>query len=446
MSAHFAAVILAAGAGSRMKSALPKVLHPLAGRPMLGHVLATVESLKPARVITVIGPNQGEVAAVAGAHRVAIQDRPLGTAHAVMAGRTALRGYKGDVLVLYGDSPMITAATLKKLLRVRRRDKAAVAVLGFSPADPSHYGRLVTDASGALLRIVEARDATPEERRISLCNSGVMAIDGELLPKLLAKVDNKNARGEYYLTDVVAIARSLDHRCTFVEGSVEEFQGINSRAELAEAESVLQARLRAAAMAEGVTLLDPNTVWLAWDTTFGRDVTIGPNVFFGPGVKVGNDVLIRGFCHIEGAIIGDGTSIGPFARLRPGAELGAGVHVGNFVEVKQATLGDGAKANHLAYIGDASVGAGTNIGAGVITVNYDGFGKHRTEIGANAFVGSNASLVAPIRVGDGAFIGAGSVITQSVPADASSVARPAQQIREGGAARYRARRTQRKKT
>ncbi len=430
-------VILAAGAGTRMRSKLPKVLHRLAGRPMISHVVATAQALKPAKLVVVIGPGHEKVAAAVAPHPTALQHVPRGTGDAVKAARAHLRG-GADVLVLYGDTPLLTAATLRRLLAARRKRKAAVAVLGFRPEDPSPYGRFVTEG-GSLQRIVEARDASPAERQIGLCNAGVMAIEGGVARKLLDRLSNDNAKGEYYLTDLVALARQAGRGCTFVEGDAAEFQGINSRAELAAAEAAMQDRLRAAAMASGVTLQEPASVFFSWDTRLGRDVTIGPNVVFGPGVRVADDVEIRGFCHIEGARIASGAIIGPFARLRPGAVLGQDVHVGNFVEVKASTLGKGAKANHLAYVGDATVGARVNIGAGVITVNYDGFGKYRTEIGDGAFVGSNAALVAPVKVGAGAIVGAGSVIARDVAKEAVAVERAAQSVRAGAAPRLRAR-------
>lgn len=430
-------VILAAGAGTRMRSKLPKVLHPLAGRPMISHVVAVAQALKPEKLVVVIGPGHEKVAAAVAPHPTALQPVARGTGDAVKAARAHLKG-NADVLVLYGDNPLLTAATLRRLLAARRKRKAAVAVLGFRPQDPSPYGRFVTEG-GSLQRIVEARDASPEERQIGLCNAGVMAIEGGLALKLLDRLSNDNAKGEYYLTDLVALARQADRDCTFVEGEAAEFQGINSRAELAAAEAAMQDRLRAAAMENGVTLQEPASVFFSWDTRLGRDVTIGPNVVFGPGVTVADDVEIRGFCHIEGARIAAGAIIGPFARLRPGAVLGQDVHVGNFVEVKASTLGRGAKANHLAYVGDATVGARANIGAGVITVNYDGFGKYRTEIGDGAFVGSNAALVAPVKIGAGAIVGAGSVIARDVAKDTVAVERSAQSMRAGAAPRLRAR-------
>jgi bifunctional UDP-N-acetylglucosamine pyrophosphorylase/glucosamine-1-phosphate N-acetyltransferase len=424
-------VILAAGAGTRMRSRLPKVLHRLAGRPMIAHVVTVAEALKPAKLVVVIGPGHDAVADAVAPHHTVIQAKPQGTGDAVKSARVHLKN-AGEVLVLYGDTPLLTTATLRKLSTARRRRKAAVAVLGFRPDDPSPYGRFVTEG-GSLLRIVESRDASAEEAKIGLCNAGVMAIEGSLALKLLDRLRNDNAKREYYLTDLVALAIKAGHACTYIESDVEELQGINSRAELAVAEAAMQGRLRANAMDNGATLQDPASVYLSWDTRLGQDVTIGPNVVFGPDVSIADNVTIKGFCHIEGATIAKGSIIGPFARLRPGAALGEDVHIGNFVEVKASTMGKGAKANHLAYVGDATVGAKVNIGAGVITVNYDGFGKYRTEIGEGAFVGSNASLIAPVKVGPGAIVGAGSVITSDVPAESVAVERSAQSMRAGGA-------------
>jgi bifunctional UDP-N-acetylglucosamine pyrophosphorylase/glucosamine-1-phosphate N-acetyltransferase len=422
-----AAIVLAAGKGTRMKSAKPKVLHPLAGRPMIGHVLAAAERLAPTRRVVVVGPEMEEVAAAVAPWPTIIQAQQLGTGHALLAARKRLDGFSGAVLVLYGDTPLVSAGTLGHMLdRLSAPAHPAIVVLGFTPADPTAYGRLVTGEGGALERIVETADATPAERAIRLCNSGVMAIDGSRLFSWLARLGRNNAKGEYYLTDIVAIARNEGAACAYVEAPAEELIGVNSRADLAIAEAFLQRALRARAMADGATLTAPETVWLSHDTMIGRDVTIGPSVFFGPGVVVEDGVEIRGFCHIEGAHIGPGAVVGPFARLRPGAHIGRAAHIGNFVEVKNATLDEGAKANHLAYLGDAHVGAHANIGAGTITCNYDGFDKHHTEIGAGAFIGSNAALVAPVKVGAGAVVGAGSVITRDVPPDALALERARQ--------------------
>ncbi len=424
-----------------MKSALPKVMHPLAGQPMLSYVIHAVTKLKPERTVVVIGREMDDVAAVVSPCATAIQDPPRGTGDAARAARAALKGFKGDVLVVFGDTPFLTGTTMRKMIAARRkpgRGKApAVVVLGMRPDDPGAYGRLVTSDDGSLEAIVEYRDATPAQRRIGLVNSGVMAIDGRHLFKLLDRVGTNNAQGECYLTDIVGIARADGLGCAVVEGSDEELLGINSRAQLAEAEGIIQSRLRAAAMAGGVTMLDPESVTLSFDTKLGRDVVIEPNVFFGPRVRVADNVTIKGFSHIEETTIASGATIGPYARLRPGAAIGAGAHIGNFVEVKKSEIEPGAKVNHLTYIGDARVGRAANVGAGTITCNYDGFTKSHTDIGAGAFIGSNTSLVAPVKVGDGAVTGAGSVITRDVEKDALGVTRAPQRDVAGWAERNR---------
>ncbi len=433
-----AAVVLAAGIGTRMKSATAKVLHPIAGRPMIGHLMATLAPLAPERTVVVVGAAMEAVAEAVAPARVAIQDPPLGTGHAVLAARQALEGFAGDVLVLYADTPLLEPATLAAMLAARRTPpEPAVVVLGFRPGDAAEYGRLVVGEGRALERIVEFRDATPQERAIGLCNSGVMAVDAGVLFDLLAEIGNDNAKGEYYLTDIVGLARARGLACAYVEGQAGEVMGVNSRADLARAEAAVQARLRDAAMAAGVTLVDPDTVYLCHDTAIGRDSVVGPHVFFGPGVTIGEGVTIKAFSHLEGARVADGAVVGPFARLRPGAEIGSGTHIGNFVEIKQAVIETGAKVNHLAYIGDARVGAAANVGAGTITCNYDGFRKSFTDIGAGAFIGSNTALVAPVKVGEGAVIGAGSVISRDVEADALALTRAEQTTLEGGARKYR---------
>jgi bifunctional UDP-N-acetylglucosamine pyrophosphorylase/glucosamine-1-phosphate N-acetyltransferase len=436
------AIVLAAGKGTRMKSALPKVLHRIAGKPMVRHVLDSLAPLGAGPVVVVVAPGMEAVAQAVAPHATAVQEHQLGTGHAVLAARAALGGggnIAGDVLVLYGDTPFIATETLQRMLARRRQaDEPAVVVLGMRPDDPGEYGRLVLGGDGYLHAIVEAKEASAEERRIDLCNSGVMAIAGAHLFSLLDLVGNDNAKGEYYLTDIVAIARARGLACAVVEAEIDELMGVNSRAELAVAEAIIQDRLRARAMAGGATLIDPKTVWLSHDTEIGADVVIGPNVFFGPGVTVADNVEIRSFSHIEGASIASGAVIGPFARLRPGAEIGPKARVGNFVEMKNTRLGAGAKANHLAYVGDSTVGAGANIGAGTITCNYDGYDKTRTEIGAGVFVGSNATLVAPLSLGEGAFVAAGSVVTQDVPADALAVGRSRQTNKPGWAAEFHA--------
>ncbi len=441
---NLAVIVLAAGMGTRMKSDLPKVMHPLAGRPMISHLMETVAGLQPERVVVVVGPGMDGLAAAVAPHPTVVQQQRLGTGHAVLQARDALAGFEGTILVLYGDTPLLTAATLRRLLGERHCPKdPAVVVLGFKPDDPAQYGRLVVGGEG-LKAIVEWKDATPQQREIRLCNSGVLALDGRRAWGLLERVGDDNAKGEYYLTDVVALARSDGACCSFVLGGVEELLGINSRAELAVAEALVQVRLRDAAMEGGATLVAPDTVWLAWDTRLGRDVVVWPHVVFGPGVSVGDGVTVKGFCHFEGCSIAAGAEIGPYARLRPGAEIGAGAHIGNFVEVKKASVEAGAKVNHLAYIGDARVGARANIGAGTITCNYDGFDKSFTDIGEGAFIGSNSSLVAPVRIGAGAVVGAGSVITKEVGANALAVARGSQMELAGWAERFRATKMARK--
>ncbi len=437
---NLAVVVLAAGLGTRMKSRRPKVLHALAGKPMIAHLLDAVAELKPAKAVCVIGPEMDAVAKAVSPHPVAVQEERQGTGHAVLAARAALNGFDGDVLILYGDTPLITPETLGALLAAKRSGAApAVAVLGFRPQVPGAYGRLVLGAGGALEAIVEAKDATARQAQIGLCNSGVMAVDAAHLFPLLDAVGNGNAKGEYYLTDIVALARAEGLGCAVVEGGETEFIGVNSRADLARAEKVLQDRLRARAMDNGATLADPESVFFNFDTELGRDVTVGPNVVFGPGAIIGDGVEIRAFCHIEGARVADNATIGPFARLRPGAEVGVDARVGNFCEVKNAVIGTGAKVNHLAYIGDADIGAGANIGAGTITCNYDGFMKSRTRIGANAFIGSNTALVAPVTVGAGAVVGAGSVVARDVEGDALALTRAEHKEFGGWAKHYRGR-------
>lgn len=443
-----AVVLLAAGKGTRMRSDMPKVLHPLAGRPIVRHALAAAETLEPQRGIVVVGPGMEDVAEAVAPWPSVVQADQNGTADAVLAARDALDGF-GDgsddatVLILYGDTPLIRAETLRRMVEARAAGPHLV-VLGFRPADPAEYGRLVLDRAGALEAIVEFRDASAEERAITLCNSGVMAVSAGRLQGLLDRVGNDNAKGEYYLTDIVGLARSDGLSCAVVEGDAAEVLGINSRGELAAAEAVWQQARRERAMAEGATLLDPATVWFSHDTQVGRDVTIGPSVFFGPGVAIADGAEVRAFCHLEGVAIGAGAVVGPFARLRPGARIEEGARVGNFVEVKNAVLGPGAKANHLSYIGDAEVGAGANIGAGTITCNYDGYLKHRTEIGEGAFIGSNTALVAPVRIGRGALVGAGSTITTDVPDDALVTSRAPESVAEGAAKKYRERKAREK--
>ena len=430
------AIVLAAGLGTRMKSELPKVLHAIAGRAMILQLLDSLSTIKPEKIVLVLGPEMDAVSeAVSEAGftvETVIQQDRLGTGHAVRQAESVLAGYTGNILVLYGDSPLITAETMADVLDARTgEDNPAVVVLSFRPFEPGDYGRLNLDEAGGLVSIVEAKDASDDELANDLCNSGFMAIDGALLSDLTAKLSNDNAKGEYYLTDLVGLATEAGRNCAFVECDEEETIGINSRSELAEAETILQDRLREAAMANGATLINPASVYFSHDTKIGQDVMIDSNVYFGPGVKICDGVHIRAFCHIEGAFVENNAIIGPFARLRPGAYIGEDVHIGNFVEVKNATLAAGAKANHLSYIGDAKIGPKANIGAGTITCNYDGYVKSMTEIGAGAFIGSNTALVAPVKVGDGAITGAGSVITKNVDADALAITRSEQKIVDG---------------
>jgi bifunctional UDP-N-acetylglucosamine pyrophosphorylase/glucosamine-1-phosphate N-acetyltransferase len=435
-----AAVILGAGKGTRMKSPLPKVLHPVANRPMIGHVLDALAALAPAREVVVLSPGQDAVAEFVAPRPVAIQDPPLGTGHAVLAARGQLEGFLGDVLILYADTPLIGSETLRRLqAALRGPPEAAVAVLTFRPPDPAGYGRVLLDAQGAVAAVVEHRDADAATRAIGLCNAGMMAVSSTRLWPLLERIGNANAKGEYYLTDIVALARQAGHRVAAVEAAADEVMGVNSQAELAQAEAALQAKLRRLWMDAGVCMTAPETVWLSADTRLAPGVLVEPNVIFGPGVTVEEGAVIHAFSHISGAAIGKGASVGPFARLRPGAELGAGARIGNFVEVKKARLGPGAKANHLTYLGDAEIGAGANVGAGTITCNYDGFDKAVTEIGEGAFVGSNTALVAPVRVGAGAIVAAGSVITRDVAPDALALARGRQEERPGWARLFRER-------
>jgi bifunctional UDP-N-acetylglucosamine pyrophosphorylase/glucosamine-1-phosphate N-acetyltransferase len=437
MKSPIAVVVLAAGAGTRMKSSLPKVLHSLAGWPMLRHVIDNVGRLKPGRIVGVVSPGAAAVAAAFAPHRTVVQKRAAGTGDAAKAALGALKGHRGPVLVVFGDAPLVTPASMQRLVAACRREEAAVGVLGFIARDPSPYGRLIV-RRGELEKIVESKDADEAEKAIELCNSGVMCLDGRLIGALLGAIGNDNAKREFYLTDAVAIARAAGHKAIAVEGEESEFQGINSRAELAVAERALQGRLRATAMASGVTMTDPETVWLAADTRLAPDVTVGPCVRFGLGVSVASNVEIKAFCDIEGARIGRGAIVGPFARIRPGSEVAEDVHIGNFVELKATRMGRGAKANHLAYLGDSDIGARSNIGAGTIAVNYDGYGKWRTVVGDEAFVGSNSALVAPVRIGKGANVTAGSVITEDVPAGAVAFGRARQTTKKGRAAPLRA--------
>jgi len=440
-----AAIILAAGRGTRMKSDLHKVLHPLAGQPMLLHLLASVDALKPVAKVVVVGAQREQVeAAVAGTGTaIAVQDPQHGTAHAVQQAQSALAAFDGDVLILYGDVPLVSTTTMSAMLD-RLDDNAAVVVLGFRPVDAAAYGRIDSDADGRILKMVEFKDASPAERALGLCNSGLMAVRARDLWPLLARVGNDNAAQEYYLPDIVALSTKDGRHSVVIETTPEEVAGINSRAELAAVEAAWQAVRRRQMMDAGVSLMAPDTVWFAYDTEIGRDVTIEPNVVFGRGVSIAAGATVHAFSHIEGAKIGAGAHVGPFARLRPGTVLGANTKVGNFVEIKQARLGDGAKASHLSYLGDAEIGIDANIGAGTITCNYDGFFKYKTIIGAGAFIGSNSALVAPVTIGAGAIVGAGSVITREIEADALATARGTQVAKAGWAARFRTAQTSRK--
>jgi bifunctional UDP-N-acetylglucosamine pyrophosphorylase/glucosamine-1-phosphate N-acetyltransferase len=436
-----AVILLAAGKGTRMKSDLHKVVHPLAGRPMLSHLLETVAALSPREVVVVIGSGREQVeplVAAAGG-KVVTQEPQHGTGHAVLQAEAALAGFEGDVLILYGDTPLVEESTLRRMIeRLHAPDSPAMVVLASRPADPLHYGRILAETDGTIRKMVEFKDASEEERAGDLCNSGMMAVRSADLWPLLARVGNDNAAGEYYLPDIVMVAASDGRKSAVVETGEDETAGVNSRSELAAVELQWQRRRRERAMAEGVSLLAPDTIWFSHDTLIGRDSVVEPNVVFGPGVRIGERVRVRAFSHLEGATVAEGAEVGPYARLRPGAEIGPRARVGNFVEVKKSRMGEGSKANHLSYLGDAEIGAGANVGAGTITCNYDGFFKYGTKIGEGAFIGSNTALVAPVSVGDGAIVGAGSVVTRDVPADALALARGAQTEKPGWAARFRA--------
>jgi bifunctional UDP-N-acetylglucosamine pyrophosphorylase/glucosamine-1-phosphate N-acetyltransferase len=435
-----AAIVLAAGLGTRMRSSLPKALHPIAGLPMLNHLLAACE-VAFGRVAVVVGPGMEALERAAAPHPTVVQAERLGTGHAALQAAPLLEGFAGDAAVLYADNPLISAETLRRLLARRAEAGVGLALLAMRPADPGRYGRVALDPSGDVLRVVEWADADAAERGIGLCNAGVVCAPAADLLRWLRALRNDNAKGEYYLTDVVSLARAEGRRVVAEEAPEAELRGINSRAELAEAEATAQAVLRAAAMAGGATLLAPDTVFLSWDTRLGRDVTVAPNVVFGPGVVVEDGAEIHAFSHLTRCIVRCGASVGPFARLRPGAEVGPRAHVGNFVEMKAALLGEGAKANHLTYLGDAVVGAGANIGAGTVTCNYDGAAKHRTEIGEDAFIGSDTALVAPVRVGARALVAAGSVVTEDVPDDAMALARGRQVNKPGRGVKPKAKRS-----
>ena len=435
-----ALIVLAAGKGTRMKSVLPKVMQKVAGRSLLGHVLSASAGVKPKRAVIVVGPEMETVGTEARCYfpncAVAIQHERKGTAHAVSMAKDSLAGFSGTVLVLYGDVPLIQAGSIAALAAKVDNGTPAV-VLGFEAADPQGYGRLFRAKNGGIFAIREELDTSPQEKKISLCNSGIFAVNSEVLWKLLPQIKNENAKQEYYFTDLVELVAKTGLRVGLVTCPEAEVAGVNDRVQLAAIEAKLQTQYRRSAMLGGATLIAPDTVYFSADTKIGMDVVIEPNVFFGPGVTISDNVHILANSHFEGATIGSGARIGPFARLRPGAEIGEEAHIGNFVEVKKAVIGKGAKANHLAYIGDARVGAGSNIGAGAITCNYDGFEKHLTDIGVNVFVGSNTALVAPVKIGDGANIAAGSVITEDVPADSLAITRAELRVKESWASRYR---------
>lgn len=437
-SRPIAAIVLAAGKGTRMKSEVHKVLHTIAGRPMIEHLLGSLDELAPERTVVVVGEGRDQLEkALAGRAQFAVQEPQLGTGHAVQQAEAALGGFDGDVLVLYGDVPFVSAATMRTMIgRLREADAPAAVVLAFEPEEPLQYGRVIADGD-RVTWMVEHKDADETQRTCRMCNSGLLAARAEVLFELLGKVGNDNAQGEYYLPDVVNIAISEGRMCAVVTTEdPDEVVGINSRGELAAAESRWQQIRRAQAMADGATLLAPETVFFSWDTRIGRDVTVEPNVVFGPGVEVADHVTIHAFSHLEGARLERGTSVGPFARLRPGSVLEEGAKIGNFVEMKQTVLGPGAKANHLTYLGNATVGAGANIGAGTITCNYDGYFKHQTEIGARAFIGSNSALIAPVRIGADAIVAAGSAVSRDVAEGELRMVRAEQMVKPGWADRF----------
>ena len=439
MTQPLAVIVLAAGQGTRMKSSLHKVLHPIAGRPMLLHLLASVRELAPARQVVVVGAGREQVEkAVAGQGvDIAVQAEQHGTGHAVAQAQAALAGFEGDVLILYGDVPLVRAGTMRAMIdRLHADDDPACVVLGFRPDNAAAYGRIIADADGRIAKMVEYKDASAAERAVDLCNSGLMAVRAADLFALLTRVGNDNAAGEYYLPDIVMLAARDGRPSAVIETGADEVAGVNSRAELAQVEARWQAARRAEAMREGTTLVAPGTVFFAYDTQLARDVTIEPNVVFGPGVRVEEGAVIHAFCHLEGAHVGPRVSVGPYARLRPGAVLAEKARVGNFVEIKNATLGRGAKANHLSYVGDATVGEAVNIGAGTITCNYDGYFKHETVIGDRAFIGSNSALIAPVRIGRDAIVAAGSAVSRDVADGELRLVRAEQLVKPGWADRF----------
>lgn len=434
-----AAVILAAGKGTRMKSSLHKVLHPIAGRPMLDHLMASVAALEPARQVVVVGSGREQLEAALGDRaQTCLQEPQLGTGHAVQQAEAALAGFGGDVLVLYGDVPFVRPETMQRMLdRLHAPDAPAVVVLGFEPDDTLQYGRVIADDQGRIRKMVEHKDASEAERACRLCNSGLMAARAADLFGLLARVGNDNAQGEYYLVDVVNVANADGrHSAVVVTDEPDEVQGINSRGELAQAEARWQRLKRDAMMAGGVSLVAPETVFFSHDTQIAADVSVEPHVVFGPGVHIASGARIRAFSHLEGATVGEGCEVGPYARLRPGSVMEQGSKVGNFVEMKKATLGPGAKANHLTYLGDAEVGAGANIGAGTITCNYDGYFKYKTVIGERAFIGSNSALIAPVTIGADAIVAAGSAVSRDVAPGELRMVRGEQLVKDGWADRF----------
>ena len=441
---RFAVVILAAGQGARMRSDTHKVLHPIASRPLLLHLIDRVDALGADKRVVIVGKGRDQVEVALNGRDVVVahQAEQKGTGHAVQQAADALEGYEGAVLILYGDTPFVEAETLRRMIdRLNGKDGPGVVVLASQPADPGKYGRIILGQSDRIAKMVEYRDATEEERAVRLCNSGMMAVRAADLFRWLGQVGDDNAAQEYYLPDIVNIAAAEGREAVVIEGDPYEAAGVNSRAELAHLELEWQRRRREQVLDEGATLIDPESVWFAYDTKLGRDVTVEPHVVFGPGVQIADGATIHAFSHIEGAVIGAKASIGPFARIRPGTRLGEKTKVGNFVELKKAAIADGAKVNHLSYIGDAEVGAAANIGAGTITCNYDGFGKYKTVIGAGAFIGSNTALIAPVTVGDGAIVGAGSVISQDVEPDSLALERSEQKGIAGWAKRFRERMT-----
>lgn len=434
-----ACVILAAGLGTRMKSSRPKVMHELAGRPLIGWLLEQVAQLSPEKVIVVTGPDMPDLAAAVKPHQTAVQENPQGTADAVKAALPLLEGFTGDVLILLGDMPLVSSATLRALIEARYHDtKTGLSVLGVEFETPPAYGRILLGNDGAVTRIVEDKDCNDDERAVRLCSAGAFCVDGLELAEWINRIGNDNAQKEFYLPDIVTVAAQDDVKThTYTTHDYNEMRGVNSRADLADLEAIIQPRLRARAMEGGATLLDPDSTYFSWDTTLGQDVTIEPGVFFGPGVSVADGAHIKAYSHLEKASIGKDAIVGPFARLRPGTTIGPDCKIGNFVELKNATLGKGVKASHLGYIGDADVGDEVNFSCGAITVNYDGYDKHRTVIGVKAMIGSNVNLVAPIEIGEGAYIAAGSTVTKDVPPDALAVAREKALIKNGWAAERR---------